>query len=83
MFKSYESKPITRRAHKITEKDKINKVAGVESAYNLHSTDQLPFTFKAYEEVKVGDYIVYLTANDTYHCSAAVFTERNIIPKGE
>ena len=80
MFKEYISKPITRMAFKVAEGDIINSVVHEEATYVLHrtSTGEEIF-FKAYEEVKVGDYIVRLTVEDTYHCNAAVFAERNII----
>jgi hypothetical protein len=80
MFKEYQSKPITRSAHLITDLDKIHKVEGLEATYTLvpyDSPNQVQFA--AYEEVKVGDYIVYLKDDDIYHCSAEVFAERNIV----
>ena len=83
MFKDYLSKPITRKAHKIVEGDNITKVPGVEATYVLESSDQLKVTFKAYEAVSVGDYVVYLKDDDIYHCSAEVFADRNIIPTGD
>lgn len=76
MFKDYESKPVMRSAHLVTINDVIAKVEGEEASYTLN-TDIL---FKAYEPVSVGDYIVRLTVEDTYHCSAKVFRERNIVP---
>ena len=89
MFKSYESKPITRTAHKITAEDQIepsNIVPGVYYLRIAHWPSTEPRTevmFKAYEECKVGDYIVYLKEDDIYHCSAEVFAERNIVPEDE
>ena len=79
MLIAYQSKPITRLAHRITEADNIAKLPGIEATYSLASADQVNLIFKAYEEVKVGDYIVYLKDDDIYHCSAEVFAERNII----
>lgn len=80
MFKEYKSKQIIRLAHKVVKGDIINSVADMEATYQLymHDTGETAF-FNAYEEVKVGDYVVRLTIEDTYHCSAAVFAERNII----
>ena len=83
MFKDYLSKPITRKAHKIVEGDNITKVSGAEATYVLESSDQLIVIFKAYEDTKVGDYIIYLKDDDIYHCSAEVFADRNIIPTGD
>jgi len=80
MLQEYQSRPVTRRAHKITELDTVSKVPGVEATYVLEAEDQLKLIFKAYEPCAVGDYIVYLTAEDIYHCSAKVFAERNIVP---
>lgn len=80
MFKIYQSKPIERHAHKITEQDEIHKHTTKEATYELVPYGSpVSFEFKAYEEVKVGDYIVRLTVEATYHCSAKVFEERNIV----
>lgn len=76
-FKPYESKPITRYAHRLTAADKIAKVG--EATYNVVLPDTV-VAFKAYEEPHVGDFIVWLSGNDIYHCTAKVFAERNIIP---
>ena len=35
--------------------------------------------FKAYEEPQVNDWIVRLTAEDTYHVTDTVFRERNVV----
>jgi hypothetical protein len=35
--------------------------------------------FKAYEQPVAGDYIVWLKADDIYHCSRDVFHERNLV----
>ena len=88
LFKSYQSKPITRMATQITTEDAVLKDKGVEASYALYRTEGNPdhtgatktVSFKAYEEPKVGDWIVQLTAEDTYHCTDAVFRERNIVP---
>ena len=77
-FKEYQSKPIKRLAHKVTAGDVITKVEGQEATFNLIS-GKSDVDFKAYEEVNIGDYIVFLNDNDIYHCNAEVFAERNII----
>lgn len=78
MFKDYQSKPVTRSAHRVVESDVITKID--EATSLLQSKD---FTeelhFKHYAPVLVGDYVVYLDGEDVYHCSAAVFAERNVV----
>jgi hypothetical protein len=81
-FKPYESKPVTRHAFQITDKMEWAKVG--EAEYMIgENTDETTniIRFKAYEEPKLGDWIVRLTAEDTYHCTDAVFRERNIVPE--
>lgn len=80
MFKSYQSKPITRLAHRITEKDVIKKVEIEEATYKIWLLDKT-VKFKAYKSVNVGDYVVYLNDDDIYHCNATVFAERNEVDK--
>ncbi|AGG58044.1 hypothetical protein VPAG_00008 [Vibrio phage douglas 12A4] len=83
MFKEYKSKPITRLAHEITQSDldTLKKIG--ESMFHIviheQDTTDHPVSFKAYEDVKVGDFIVYLDSSDIYHCSRKVFEERNEI----
>ena len=76
--KDYTSKPITRSAHKVEETDIIEKHCSEEATFILLTQNE-NVTFKAYEEVKTGDYIVYLNKDDIYHCSKKVFEERNIV----
>lgn len=81
-FQSYESKPVTRQAFQITDKHSWTKVG--ESEYIIsEDTDQTTnlIRFKAYQEPVIGDWIVRLTAEDTYHCTDAVFRERNVVPE--
>ena len=85
-FKPYQSKPVERQAFQITSNMEWAKVA--EATYMIHLPDMGEPTpdmikFKAYEEPKVGDWVVRLTAEDTYHCTDAVFRERNIVPDSE
>jgi len=77
-FKPYEAKPITRMAFQITE-DMLIAASDVypSTYYILHAEQSI--RFKAYEEPKVGDWVVRLTEDDTYHCTDAVFRERNIV----
>ena len=60
MFKNYTSESITRLAHCITTEDSITKQIGKEATYKIVLAGKT-ITFKAYEDIEVGDYIVYLT----------------------
>lgn len=75
-FHSYESRPVTRTAYEVAEGDRIEKVG--EATYVI-AVDGNAVQFKAYEPILPGDYIVYLTDDDIYHCSRAVFHERNVV----
>jgi hypothetical protein len=72
-FQDYTSKPIIRRAACIKENESI--------AYNPEKSEATVghITFKCYEQPQHGDYVVYLSPTDVYHCSAVVFKERNIV----
>jgi hypothetical protein len=89
-FEHYESKPmwriLTRMAFQITLDHVILKPKDI-GGYNYtighinkSGITTKPIEFKAFEEPKVGDWIVRLTPVDTYHCTDAVFRERNIVP---
>jgi len=79
MFKRYQSKPIERLAYQIQPEDSIYE--DKHDSYCTVKKNKLEMiTFVAHEEVKVGDYIVYLNKDDIYHCNAKIFAERNIIP---
>lgn len=78
-FKDYQSRPITRRAYRIKEGDTISYRPEHSSA-TVTSPGGAEIDFKCYEEPTHGDFVVYLNADDVYHCSASVFAERNIIP---
>lgn len=89
LFKPYQSKPIERMAIQITEEDCIIKLKTIEATYKFFrqvgdsdsTVGTKTVTFKAYEEPKVGDWIVRLTDEDTYHVTNAVFRERNVVPE--
>lgn len=79
-FKPYQSKPITRMAFQLSDQHEWAKIE--ESTYFVSekTTQTTNFMrFKAYEEPKIGDWIVRLTEDDTYHVSNEVFHERNIV----
>lgn len=76
-FKEYQSKPITRLAYEVSERDSINEEE-TESTSSV-VIDGVKVFFKHYEQVKPGDFIVYLNDSDVYHCDRAVFMDRNIV----
>ena len=78
-FKSYASQPVTRLAHCIKSLDEIVQVDNQTMRYE--PAPGAVHLFKFFQEIKVGDYIVYLTDEDKYHCSAEVFATRNIVPE--
>lgn len=77
-FTRYESRPITRLAHEITEKDVIWTAGAGRLCIRFPGGEQV--TFVHHEPVKTGDFVVYLNDEDIYHCSREVFLERNIVP---
>jgi len=80
-FKPYEAKPITRMAFQLTTDHfwgNVCEATYIVSENTEHTTNIIKF--KAYEEPKIGDWVVRLTDTDTYHCTDAVFRERNIVP---
>jgi len=79
-FKSYTSKPIIRQAFQLNERHEWAKVSDATYAV-AEKTDETTniIKFKAYQEPVIGDWIVRLTLEDTYHCTDAVFRERNIV----
>lgn len=75
-FQAYESKPVTHHAVQITEAHEVTKIG--EATYAIKLSDKT-LAFKAYEPPLVGDYVVWLKDDDIYHCSEAVFRERNVV----
>lgn len=80
-WKSYEAKPITRQAIEITDSAKVHQDLRDPNTWYYDLDDINVVKFKAHQAVEQGDYIVRLTEEDTYHCSKAVFHERNIVPQ--
>lgn len=79
-FRPYESKRITRMAFEIPAGAQIASIGPNTYLYE-------GITFKAYQLPAVGDYVVRLSEEDTYHVARDVFFERNIVedaaaPKG-
>lgn len=80
VFYPYEAKPVTRYAVQIAPEHTVTKDLTVPSTYWLDVKFAVPIKFKAYEEPQVGDWVVRLTEEDTYHCTDKVFRERNVVP---
>lgn len=76
-FKPFQSKPITRLAHEITDNDVISRHG--ENLYQIKIPSGPVLSFMAYETVKTGDYVVFLDQSDIYHCRRDIFHERNIV----
>lgn len=77
-FIGYESKPIIRLAHKITETD-IECLSFIRyNEFMLHKDHAQELKFLAYGQPVEGDYIIKLDGELPYHCTAKVFEERNI-----
>lgn len=77
MFKEYQGKAVSRLAHEVKTFDIITK--GVDASTSSIDIDGVEVKFKHYEPVNVGDFIVYLTETDVYHCSRKVFLDRNYL----
>lgn len=75
-FSLYEGRTVYRKATQITEEGVVSELSDGRYSYTCGDTKVV---FAAHEPVKTGDYIVYLTEKDTYHCNAKVFKERNYI----
>lgn len=78
-FQRYESRPITRLAHQITERDHI--VSAGENRLRLITPEGEKISFEHYMDVKTGDYVIYRNEDDIYHCPRDLFLERNIVPE--
>ena len=79
MFKEYQSKAITRKAHEITENDSIEQLHD-STLWRLVTADGVVVDFAVHAPVvQVGDFVVYLNHSDVYHCERKVFFERNIV----
>lgn len=72
-FREYESKPITRKAYRITDLDDLMYTPSTSSG-KVNGLE-----FQAYDCPVAGDYVVYLNANDIYHCRKEVFEDRNVV----
>lgn len=84
-FHQYESKPVTRTAYQLTKRDLVTMtwnhdlVSNTAKAMIQIEGKKVVFAFHCRpDEIKAGDYVVFLNENDTYHCSEEVFNERNI-----
>lgn len=80
-FHQYEGKPVTRTAYQLTKRDLVTLTWDMDSnkATIQIEGELIKFAFHCRpDEIKAGDYVVFLNENDTYHCSEEVFNERNI-----
>jgi len=84
-FNQYESKPVTRTAYQLTKRDLVTMTwlddHASKSAKGIIQIEgkKVGFAFHCRpDEIKAGDYVVFLNDEDTYHCSEEVFNERNI-----
>ncbi len=84
-FKLFDAKPIQREAYQLTEQDitaiSFDRDADSDSNRACIFVGLSPISFAFHckpEEIKAGDYVVFINENDTYHCSEEVFNERNI-----
>lgn len=80
-FKPYEAKPVTRMAFQINDGHVVEYIK--EATYSIIeplNPFETRYEFKAYQYPLVGDWVVRLTEEDTYHCTDTVFRERNIVP---
>jgi hypothetical protein len=75
-FTEYESKPVTRTAYRVKPNDTI--FFNRDSTFTIDVGGGL-VTFKAHENVFPGDFIIYLSDDDIYHCREAVFLDRNFV----
>ncbi|WP_038224821.1 Gp49 family protein [Vibrio sp. ER1A] len=83
-FKLFESKPVEREAYQLTKRDIITMTWAKDDANNSNVAcvqiegHMVEFAFHCHpDEIKAGDYVVFLNEKDTYHCSEEVFIERN------
>lgn len=81
-FQRYESRPITRLAHEITEADRIVSAGVGLLRLITPEGEKHTFTYSSME-VQTGDFVVYQDEDDIYHCPRGVFLERNIVPEDE
>lgn len=77
MFKEYNSKPVVRTAYEIQSTDNLDWCPETK-VLNLSIADE-HYSVACFEEPVAGDFVVYLDADDVYHCSRKVFAERNCI----
>ncbi|HDM8198725.1 TPA: hypothetical protein P0E36_004909 [Vibrio harveyi] len=81
-FKLYEGKPVVREAYQLTKRDLITMTIigdGKKASIQIEGSI-IEFAFHcSMNEIKAGDYVVFLNADDTYHCSEEVFNERNVV----
>ncbi len=80
MFQTYQSKPIERLAHEITVEDRLEQ-QGFSTIWRLTNPEgkHILFDVPSGKKPEYGDYVVFIDERDVYHCSEAVFKERNVV----
>lgn len=79
-FKPYQAKPVTRMAFQLTDKlewAKVGEATYMVAEKTIDTTRLIRFT--ASEEPKIGDWVIRISVDDTYHCPDAVFRDRHIV----
>lgn len=82
-FTRFLGKQITRDAYQLTKRDLITMTweqsnpRGNKAIIQIEG-EMIAFAFHcAPEDIREGDYVVFLNTEDTYHCTREVFEERN------
>lgn len=80
-FLSYTTKPVVRQAFQITDAHLLAHLEGAANTFLIgdHITN-MSIKFKAHAPIQVGDWIIRITEEDTYHCPASVFQEHYLVP---
>jgi hypothetical protein len=79
MFGIYRSRPAQRDAYRMKSEPWLWFKENGTWAYTM--PDNSVVHFKAYQTPKAGDWIVYQSDDDIYHCSDDVFRQRNVVPE--
>lgn len=70
-FKKYRTKEVERDAYELTSEDILQMHIRSNGAYVLHG---MPFT--ASSLLRTGDYIIYESPSDVYHCPRETFNKK-------
>lgn len=78
-FVPFLGKPVIRRAFKLSPRHKVKHLKGEIEVTDLETGDVLIAQIANDVLATTGDYIVRLSGEDTYHCTAMVFKQRNFV----